>query len=279
MLADRYRLEERLGSGSAAEVWRAYDTKLRALTAMKLLDPAYRGTDIAHRFLREARAAAQLRSIHVVQILDHGMHLDQDPFIVMELLEGETLAARLDALTQLPPATVCHVLGQVSKAVTKAHGIGIVHRDLKPQNVFLVRDEGEDEIAKVFDFGIAKITSPPAEGSMSSTFAGLLLGTPEYMSPEQARGERVDFRTDLYALGVVAFECVTGQLPFSTHDPGEVLFFAARGELLRPSEVAAVLPSFDAWFARATAREPAARFESARDQIGALRDALGVASG
>jgi serine/threonine-protein kinase len=212
--------------------------------------------------------------LHVVQILDHGVHADV-PFIAMELLEGETLAARLDAVRRLAPAAVCRVLGHVAKAVTKAHALGIVHRDLKPQNVFLVRDDDEDEIAKVFDFGIAKLTAPRLEGSMSSTSVGSLLGTPEYMSPEQSRGEPVDFRTDLYALGVVAFECVTGYLPFRTQDPGEVLFLAARGELLRPSEVAEVPPGFDAWFARAVSKDPAARFDSAKTQIAMLREVLG----
>jgi eukaryotic-like serine/threonine-protein kinase len=274
ILAGRYRLDAHLGSGAAAQVWRALDTKLRALVAIKLLDPTFAETDVAARFLREARSAAQLRSLHVVQILDHGMHDEAAPYIVMELLEGETLAQRLDKVRCLAAADVCRVLGHVAKAVSKAHALNIVHRDLKPQNVFLVRDADEEEIAKVFDFGIVKITLPPAERSTSTTLVGSLLGTPEYMSPEQASGDSVDWRTDLYAMGIVAAECVTGQVPFRTEDPGEVIYLAARGDLLRPSEIAEVPPRFDAWFAQSTARDPAQRFASAKDQIDALREVL-----
>ena len=273
IVADRYRLEKHLGGGMAAEVWRAHDTKLHAPVAVKLLDAGFAGTPVAARFLREARAAARLRSLHIVQILDQGVH-DGAPFIAMELLEGETLAARLDASGPLPPPIALRILGQIGKAVDKAHSMGIVHRDLKPDNVFLVHDE-DGPFAKVIDFGIAKVTGPPGEASSTSTASQSLLGTPHYMSPEQVVGERVDHRSDLYALGVVAFECVTGALPFETDDMLDVLELAGRGELRAPSQVAAVPAAFDGWFAKACHRSAAERFESARAMTDALRTCLG----
>jgi serine/threonine protein kinase len=276
VVGGRYKLQKRLGGGAAADVWSAHDETLHATVALKLLHPGYAGSAIAKRFLREARAAAQIRSLHVVQILDHGLD-DTTPFISMELLEGETLADRLDREGRLPLPSVARVMTHVARAAGKAHAAGIIHRDLKPPNVFLVRpEEGEEEIAKVFDFGIAKIEDPPAGSNTSVTKAGTLLGTPEYMSPEQATGATVDFRTDIYAMGILAFECVTGDIPFATENLAEILQFAALGELRKPSSVMRVPPAFDDWFVKATNAEPAKRFDSAKELADALRIALGV---
>jgi serine/threonine-protein kinase len=269
-ISRRYRLRDRIGTGASAEVWRAHDAVLDAFVAIKLLDPCFSGTPISKRFLREARAAANIRSLHVVQILDHGLHADA-PFIVMELLEGETLADRLDRVGKLPPEEALRVVGQIAKAMQKAHAAQIVHRDLKPANVFLVADDdAESTVIKVFDFGIAKVTAASAASKTGLTKAGTLLGTPEYMSPEQAKGRSVDFRSDLYALGVLAFECFTGKLPFGTSEVSEILELAVAGELLRPSQIAMVPPGFDAWFARATAFDPRKRFASAKEMAAAL---------
>ncbi|HVY44241.1 MAG TPA: serine/threonine-protein kinase [Minicystis sp.] len=272
VVARRYRLEAHLGSGAAAEVWRAFDGTLRAEVALKILHEAYAGSEVARRFLREAQAAAQLRSLHVVQVLDQGMTESGTPFIAMELLEGETLAARLERDGRMMPADVCRVLSHVGKAAAKAHAMGIVHRDLKPHNVFLVRDDDE-EITKVFDFGIAKLTRGTGMAT-SSTATGSLIGTPEYMSPEQASCGKVDFRTDLYAMGIVAFECLTGHVPFETEDVLEIIERVMHGELARPSAFAPVPPAFEAWFERATRLDPNARFGSAREMVAALERAL-----
>lgn len=273
ILASRYRLEAPLGAGAGGEVWQAFDENLEALVAVKLLNPELVGSATARRFLREARAAAQIRSLHVVQILDVGQ-ADDTSYIVMELLEGETLADRLDRVRVLPSPQACRILTEVAKAAAKAHDAGIVHRDLKPANVFLVSGDGvDDELAKVFDFGIAKVE--PSSGSKTgATQAGTLLGTPHYMSPEQAAGKEVDFRTDLYAMGIIAFECMTGRLPFDTDDMIEVLGLAACGKLLRPSSVAPVPRAFDLWFGKATALDPAQRFGSAKDLAGALKTCI-----
>ncbi|HTJ81985.1 MAG TPA: serine/threonine-protein kinase, partial [Polyangiaceae bacterium] len=204
IIAGRYRLEDHLGSGAAAEVWSAFDSNLHATVAVKLLDPGFAGSTVATRFLREARAAAQIRSLHVVQILDHGEHRGT-AYIAMELLEGETLADRLDRVIRLPHPKVTRVIGDIAKAATKAHDAGIIHRDLKPANVFLIHGEDDDdEVAKVFDFGIAKVEPLEGGGRTGATKSGTLLGTPAYMSPEQATGAKVDYRTDLYAIGILA---------------------------------------------------------------------------
>jgi serine/threonine-protein kinase len=273
VIAGRYKLRAVLGRGAAAEVWRALDSTLEAPVAIKILDPSLAKSEIAKRFLREARAAAKLRSVHVVQILDHGLH-GEVPYIVMELLSGETLADCLDREKKLRPSLVSSIVGQIAKAMAKAHAAGIVHRDLKPANIFLVRGEDEEEeTVKIFDFGIAKITPQPgAAPTTQMTKVGALLGTPQYMSPEQATGINVDFRTDIYALGIIAAECLTGRFPFDTNDPYETLLLSARGQLLRPSKLGQVPVGFDAWFAKATALDPAQRFASAKALADALRD-------
>ncbi len=275
LVASRYRLDEPLGSGAAAEVWRAFDENLQAPVAIKLLDPSFAGSTVAKRFIREARAAAQLRSLHVVQILDHGEDATT-AYITMELLDGETLADRLDRVERLAPQKTVKVVQDVAKATTKAHEAGIVHRDLKPANVFLVAgEEGDDELAKVFDFGIAKVQPTEGVAMTGATKAGTLLGTPSYMSPEQASGAPVDHRTDLYALGILTFECLTGRLPFDTDEMSEILSLVAYGKLKRPSSMMPGLPrAFDAWFAKATCFKPEGRFESARDLAAALRSVL-----
>ena len=277
VIGGRYRLDNKLGAGAAAQVWSALDTTLHALVALKLLDPTFAESGVAKRFLREARAAAQIRSLHVVQILDHGLH-EGTPFIAMELLEGETLADRLDRVKTLAPAMVVRIVTQIAKAAAKAHTAGIVHRDLKPPNVFLVKDDDTDEeIAKVFDFGIAKVEVPlDVEGVPQTgvTRVGTLLGTPHYMSPEQAIGVPVDYRTDIYALGIIAFECMTGAIPVEGDDIVSVLRDVRAGRLRKPSEVAHVPRAFDAWFAKATKVLPEERFNSAKELADALRVAL-----
>ncbi len=271
-IASRYKLRAVLGKGAAAEVWRAFDARLEATVAIKLLDPNYAGTEVARRFLREARASAQLRSLHVVQILDHGLH-GMVPYITMELPEGETLGARLDRAGPLAPSTFTHLFGHIAKAAAKAHAAGIIHRDLKPSNVFIVPgDDPEDEIAKVFDFGIAKVERPAGSAPATGvTQIGTLLGTPVYMSPEQASGTSVDHRTDIYALGILACEALTTRVPFDSDDLGDILRAAVMGELLVPSSFGTVPHGFDAWFAKSTALDPPDRFASAKEQAAALQ--------
>jgi serine/threonine protein kinase len=274
VLAGKYRLRSLLGRGAMGEVWRAEHLALRTPIAIKLIDvgileAASSGhrEDALVRFEREAMAAAALQSRHVVQVFDHGVD-GATPYIAMELLEGEALEDRLDRLGRLPHAETVRILGQVCRAIGRAHDQGIVHRDLKPDNVFLVDDEGE-EIAKVLDFGVAKVAALETGGR--ATAAGSLLGTPSYMSPEQASGNlQVDWRTDLWALGVIAYECVTGHRPFEGGHVGELILQICVHPMPVPSAAAPVPPGFDAWFARACARDREERFQSARELIDEL---------
>jgi serine/threonine-protein kinase len=273
LVAERFRLERLLGKGGMGGVWRAHHVRLDVPCAVKFIHPeAAASAELRARFEREARAAAQIRSPNVVQILDHGVWQDL-PYIAMELLVGEDLAARLKRRKPLPPREVLAIAAQVGKALTKAHAAGVVHRDLKPGNIYLAQDDDE-EIVKVLDFGVAKDATL---GLDSSTKTGAILGTPFYMSPEQARGNRaVDHRSDLWALAVVVYQSITGKLPFHSDAIGDLFVKIIVEPVPVPSQIAYVPPGFDAWWARATARDPADRFQSAKDLVDALGPALGL---
>jgi serine/threonine-protein kinase len=257
-------------------VWLARQTALDVPCAVKFIHAeAAASPEIRARFEREAKSAAQLRSPNVVQILDHGIW-EGSPYIAMELLEGEDLAARLRSRGRLDPRETASIASQVSRALSRAHSAGLVHRDLKPANIFLVRDD-DREIAKVLDFGVAKTASMALGVSDSMTKTGALLGTPYYMSPEQAQGTKVvDHRSDLWALGVVVYQCITGQLPFQSNALGDLFMKIIVQPLPVPSHVASVPPGFDAWWARCVARDPDQRFQSAKELADALSLALGL---
>jgi serine/threonine-protein kinase len=281
VLAKRFRLVAKLGEGGMGSVWRADDLTLDSQVAVKLIDPNIASsTEALGRFKREAQAAAALRSVHVVQILDHGFDVENGlPFIAMELLEGESLAARLTRLKRLPAMDTADTLSQVARALTRAHEKGIVHRDLKPDNIFLVR-EGENEIAKVLDFGIAKRTGVLGNTGGVKTNTGAMLGTPYYMSPEQALGQStIDHRTDIWSLGIIAYECLTGLRPFDKETLGALLMAICNEPLPVPSTVAPVPAGFDAWFAKVAARKPEERFASAAEATAELRLVCGHLAG
>ena len=273
VIAERFRLERVLGKGGMGSVWLAQQTSLDVPCAVKFIHgEAARSAQLRARFEREAKAAAQLRSPYVVQILDHGVWEDT-PYIAMELLDGEDLEHRIVRRGKLSPEETMAVALHVGRALTKAHAAGLVHRDLKPANVFLVRDE-EREIAKVLDFGVAKQTNMVTD---DSTKTGAVLGTPYYMSPEQARGAKtVDHRSDLWALAVVVYRCVLGQLPFRSEVLGDLFAKIIADPMPVPSAAGPVPAGFDAWWARAAARDPAQRFQSAKEMTEALGLALGV---
>jgi serine/threonine-protein kinase len=249
VVADRFRLVRTLGKGGMGSVWEAQHVSLDTPCAVKFIhEEAADSTELRNRFEREAKAAAQLRSPHVVQILDHGVW-EGRPYMAMELLEGEDLAKRLRRTRPLPAPVVAAIASQVGRALTKAHAAGLVHRDLKPANIFLVRDD-DREIAKVLDFGVAKATRVAATmASDGDTKTGAMLGTPFYMSPEQARGNKdIDHRADLWALSVVVYQCVTGKLPFRSEALGDLLVKIITEAPPVPSSVASVPPGFDAWW-------------------------------
>jgi eukaryotic-like serine/threonine-protein kinase len=268
VVAGKYRITRLIGRGGMGSVWEGVHLTLGNRVAVKFIDSSFTDSPEAlQRFENEARAAARLNSKYAVQVYDHGMMPDGRPFIVMEFLVGEPLDARIDRDGRIAPAETALIISQVCRALGRAHSAGIVHRDLKPENVFLVWDEEDNaKVAKVVDFGIAKFTDNQA-GISSSTRTGSVLGTPYYMSPEQARGLRtVDYRTDLWSLGVIAYRCIVGRLPFEGESVGDLLVKICTSPLPVPSAVAPGCPlGFDAWFARALQREPSGRFATAQE--------------
>jgi len=251
-------------------VWLAHHLTLNSPVAIKLIDPEIAlESAVLERFMREAQAAAALRSPHVVQTLDYGLH-GRIPYIAMELLEGESLSQRLARVRCLSPADTAKVLTHIARAVGKAHDLGIVHRDLKPDNVFLVKNDDE-EIAKVLDFGIAKLTHSSLDAA-SQTQTGAILGTPYYMSPEQAEGAKtIDPRSDVWAMGVIAFECLLGERPFRGNSIGDLVLRICTKPMPTPSSIGPVPVGFDAWFAKACARDPQRRFATVRDLAESFR--------
>jgi hypothetical protein len=268
VVAGRFRLSRMIGRGGMGSVWQATHLGLDIPCAVKFMEGEYAGLAEAQaRFEREAKAAAQLRSPHVVQILDHGVW-ESTPYIAMELLDGEDLGKRLQRSGTMSPAEVNTVVQQVCRALTKAHQAGIVHRDLKPDNIFLVRDD-DREIVKVLDFGIAKKSSGLDTGNNTKT--GAMLGTPFYMSPEQAQGTKgVDARSDLWSLAVIVFQAITGRLPFESEALGDLLVRIIMAPIPVPSQVGRVPAQFDRWWARAAERDPAKRFQTARELADSL---------
>jgi eukaryotic-like serine/threonine-protein kinase len=269
IVAGKYQIERPLTRGGMGSIWVARHLKLDMPVAVKLMAPALAETPTGRaRFEREARAAALIQSPNVAQIHDYGVE-DGTPYIVMELLTGEDLGARLHRVRRLPVGVVAAIFTQIAKALRRAHEVGVVHRDLKPANIFLARAD-EDEIVKVLDFGIAKLTGVGAAEDATAT--GLVLGSIHYMSPEQARGVReIDHRSDLWSLAVIAFRAIVGRLPFPGAQMGDVLLKICSEPIPRPSQLAPDLgPDVDNFFARALARDPDARWQTARELAAAL---------
>ncbi len=264
LLGGRYRLVGKLGAGAMGEVWRAEHVTLGSVVAVKLVDVAGRNdaAELLARFHQEARAAAQLQSAHVVQILDHGVD-GTIAFMAMELLEGESLEQRLHRRRTLLPAEVAHIVREMARGVERAHASGIIHRDLKPPNIFLTRREGV-ELVKVLDFGIAKILGAPRDAHLQ-TQQGFIVGTPSYMSPEQVLGRTLDTRSDLWQMGVIAYECLTGERPFDGAALGQLFMRICTLPIRLPSTFARVPPGFDAWVLRALDRTPEGRFQTATE--------------
>jgi serine/threonine-protein kinase len=259
-------------------VWVADHLGLHTQVAVKFIaDDAAEDPMIKARFEREALAAAQLRSPHVVQIFDHGRTESGASYIAMELLDGETLGKRLMRLGALNARETVVIVGQVCRALSKAHAAGIVHRDIKPDNIFIIDSDGE-LFVKVLDFGIAKgATDQP----LNVTSTGMAVGTPLYMSPEQSVSAKdVTFSTDLWAIAAVAYRCLVGQVPFKGSSFGALCLAINRGQFPPPTTLRPDLaPALDAWFARALALSTADRFASAREFSAQFSRAAGFSSG
>ncbi len=267
VIGGRFRLEKLLGKGAMGRVWVAHHMSLHVDIALKFIDSQYAADkELVSRFGQEATAAAKIRSPHVVSILDHGVDEVGRRYIAMELLPGETLAACLAREATLELTTTARALTHACNGLTKAHAKNVVHRDIKPENLFLCREEGDDEfVLKILDFGIAKAGA--LDGVAHHTRTGALLGTPLYMSPEQALGNKtVDYRSDLYSVAVVAYRCLTGRVPFESVGLGALVLAIATETPPPPSQLNPNLaPPIDAWFCKALQKDPSERYQSAKE--------------
>ena len=274
LLKDTYQVLRKLGEGGMGTVYLAEHTAIRKKVAIKVLGATFvPRPELAERFLREARAAASIESDHVIAIHDFGTTPDGAAFFVMESLQGEDLAHLLARAGPLPWDRVRTIVLQVCAALTAAHERGIVHRDMKPDNCYrLDRADGTDFI-KVLDFGIAKVLADEADGGKSLTQTGMIFGTPDYMSPEQAQGAPHDHRVDVYATGVIMFQLLTGALPFHADTFMGLLNKHMFEAPPRPSAVnpaVRVAPEVEAIILKSLQKDPALRFQSMRDFAAAI---------
>jgi serine/threonine-protein kinase len=270
---NNYEVTGLLGEGGMGAVYSAQHRLINRKVAIKVLKRELaREPEVVQRFFNEARAIGTIRHPNIIEIIDVGKLPSGVPYLVMELLQGESLSERVTRLGPLPFDVVVDFAAQAACALEVAHERGIVHRDLKPENLFILSAaEGERETLKVLDFGIAKLrddlTATPVH-----TRAGSLLGTPLYMSPEQCRGlNELDLRTDVYSLGVILFEAVCGTPPFLAKSVGEVMRMHMSEEPMRPSELRAdIPPQLEFVILKCLAKEPEQRFASMPEFSAAL---------
>ncbi len=273
----KYRLTRLLGDGGMGSVYEAQHSVLGTRVAIKVLHPDLaRRTGLVERFLQEARVAAQIRSAHVVQVTDVDRTPDGHAYIVMELLEGEALSSVLDRQRKLPVPVACEYTLQILAALEAAHALGVIHRDLKPDNVFVTFGGGRP-ILKLIDFGIAKARRLEP-GQKNLTVAGVVMGTAEYMAPEQARSaDKVDARADVYAAGVLLYEMIAGSRPVNGDDARVIALRIEQGDIVPLVKAAPDVPREIAGLVhRAMAPRPELRFATATEMRLALERARGA---
>jgi serine/threonine protein kinase/cytochrome c-type biogenesis protein CcmH/NrfG len=290
----RYRLGEKLGEGGMGTVYRAKHTLMDKTVAIKVIHPDLTHSDeVAKRFEREAKSASRLTDPHCINVTDFGRTKNGELFLVMEYLEGETLADRLREKSPLPLEKAIQIARQILKALAHAHGAGVVHRDLKPDNVMLVTHGDNADFVKVFDFGVAKLLtntdgidvaktsdfraakSPSTDDRMENlTQAGLVLGTPAYLAPEQGRGKAIDHRADLYAVGVILFEMLAGLRPFRGSSAFDIVLAHLNEPIPTLPKTCNAPRAIHAIIKKSLAKNPQDRFDSAEQFIAAL-DGIG----
>jgi serine/threonine protein kinase len=273
-LAQTYRISRRLGIGGMGSVYEASHTRLatRKFAIKVMHDELVRKGDLAARFRREAEVAGMASHPNVIAVFDYDETPEGIPFIVSEYLDGEDLGQRTDRVGKLSLQDTVHVVRQLCAALTVVHGVGVVHRDLKPDNVFLVGEHWPE--VKLLDFGIARLADA---GAADRTRTGIVMGTPAYMAPEQARGERVDHRCDVYAVGAILYRCLTGQPVYDDEDPAATLTAVLTREPERPRKVVPDLSeAVELVIERAIAREPEERFQSMAELDAALAGLVGI---
>lgn len=284
MLSDRFRIDQKLGEGGFGAVYRGTQTRTGRAVAIKLLHPEMtRDSNLVARFRREGEVLCQLRDAHTVTTYDFDRTAEGLLYIAMELLEGPTLHDVFRRESTLAWPRMIKILAEVSSALAEAHELGIIHRDLKPENIHLESRPGHAEFVKVLDFGIAKVMRGE-DGSTASvqqlTATGQTLGTLEYMSPEQLMGRTLDGRSDIYAIGVLGYEMITGQLPFpNATGPAALISAQLKTNPDPPSKVrpsAGIPADVDALILRMLAKEPANRFASVQELKAACEALLGA---
>ncbi len=274
LLGERFVVQELVGQGGSGTIYRAEHVTLRRKVAIKVLHTELSRDDLAvERFRREATTVAEIDNEHIVEIHDFGRTPDGRLYLAMELLEGETLDAVLEREKQLSIERAADILIQVGEALMEAHAIGYVHRDLRPRNIYLAVRRGKANFIKLLDFGLAKLVE--TEGQAASTSLGMTFGDPRYMSPEQARGDRIDRRADVYQLGCVAYEMLTGAPPFGGNRVFDIL-------TKQVTEVPQPLPTrrrgvplwMEAAVTKMLAKDPENRFATTTRMVEALRRGL-----
>lgn len=270
----KYRIVRLLGEGGMGAVYEGENVRIHRKVAIKVLHAGVaENEDAVQRFEREAQAAGRIGSEHITEVLDLGNLPDGDRFMVMEYLEGDELSNRIRQKGKLTAEETYKIAYQILEGLKAAHGAGIIHRDLKPDNVYLLKAKrGTEDFVKILDFGISKFSALSGESGFSMTRTGAVMGTPYYMSPEQAKGAKgMDARADLYSVGVILYECLTGQVPFNADTFNELLFKIVL-ETPPPLEqlVPELDPNFSSLVTKSMAREPAHRFQSAQE----FQDAL-----
>jgi len=278
LVNERYKILSVIAHGGMGKVYRAEQAPLGRLVALKVLSPNYNGEsdpEFHKRFFLEASIASKLRHPNTVTIFDYGKTDDDIYYIAMELLEGRTLHRALRDDGTLSPERTVHIAGQICRALREAHGIGVIHRDLKPANVYLVKHGDENEFTKVLDFGLVKNIEEKGE---QLTQVGLFMGSPKYMSPEQIRGETVDSRVDIYALGVMMYEMLAGKVPFDSPNSVNILMAHVHEQVPPISELnpnVKIPPSLEAVVFKCMAKNPEDRYLSMNDVLFALKQCMG----
>jgi serine/threonine protein kinase/CheY-like chemotaxis protein len=270
-LGGKYRLEKQIAEGGMASVWLGVHLSLGIDVAIKFMKPGILGKPDYASFEREARAAAQLRSEHIMRVYDHGIAHDGSPYLVMEYLDGESMGEDVDRRGALPPSAVVNVIDHIARALTEAHAHGIIHGDVKPENILVVNDPHRPHgCAKLVDFGLARsrVNAPSDDDNA-------ICGTPSYMSPEHLRGAaRPNPALDLWGLAAAAYTALTGVVAFDGESVPEILLKLCVKPLPVPSAINPNLsPAVDAWFAKACARAPKDRFQTPTELAQALTEA------
>jgi serine/threonine protein kinase len=259
---------DRIGSGGMGSVYKAEQPSMNRMVAIKVLHPRFvTRDDLVARFRREARAMSQLSHPNTARVYKYGALDDGSVYFVMDYLEGRNLAAEVRENGPMPPERAVRLMVQVCGALEEAHRAGIVHRDLKPENIFLTLQGGTTDFPKVLDFGLAKMSEKQmGNGSMMFTQQGMVFGTPEFMSPEQAQGEPLDHRSDIYSLALILYELITGKLPFDAKTPLDIMKAHVREAPIPLSQRVSgkpFWPELEVVMNTALAKQPSDRYETA----------------